>query len=143
MEKFKKYSILAVMILITLPDVIWGLYNLIIAGIIYFAGTLLEDEKTKLYGFNIAISVDQFFAAKAFGQDPDVTISMALGYAKKREKEGTAEVDKVWLFFANLVNLMFFFQKDHVVEAIEDDEDMKDTVVKVHDSLNPVKIRES
>jgi len=141
MEKFKKYSIIFVMILISIPDILWAIYNLIIAGIIYAVGYVIDDSCVKLYGKNIAIAVDQFFAAKAFGQDPDVTISMALGVAKKKQKMGTAEVDKVWLFFASIVNCMFWFQKDHVVEAIESDEEMNDTVVKVYDSVQPEKIQ--
>ena len=141
MQKIKKYLILTFMILITIPDIIWGIYNLIIAGLIYCTGLLFQDRAVKLYGFNVAISVDQFFATKAFGQDPDITISMALGYAKKRMSEGTATVDPVWLFFAKLVNCMFWFQKDHVVEAIEHDEKMGDTVVKVHNSIQPTKIK--
>ena len=128
------------MIILTIPDVLWAVFNLALAVMLYLLGKILSDRKLKQYGFNIAISVDQFFATKALGQDPDITISMALGYAKKRMSLGTAKVDRVWLLFASVVNTMFWFQSDHVVEAIEDDEQMGDGVWTLHDSIEPIEI---
>jgi len=140
MRKVRKYVVILLMIILTIPDLLWAIFNLALAAMLYLLGKLISDKKLKQYGFNIAISVDQFFATKALGQDPDITISMALGYAKKRMNQGTAKVDRVWLWFAAVVNTMFWFQSDHVVEAIEDDEEMNDGVWTLHDSKPPQKL---
>jgi len=134
---FRKYLILVGMIIISLPDILWGLYNLLLGGLFFFIGKKQRDSKLMQYGKNIAISVDQFFAAKSFGQSPDITISDALGVAKKKEAEGTAKVDKVWLLFASFVNKLFWFQKDHVIESREHDENNEDSVLAFHESHEP------
>ena len=141
MKRIKKYLILFLMIMLTLPDVVWAAYNLVLGGCIYFIGYASQDKALKQYGFNVAISVDQFFATKAFGQDPDVTISDFLGRLKDRHEKGTARVGGGWLFFGYVVDLMFWFQPDHVTEAIEHDEKMGDSVVKFHESIHEEKIK--
>lgn len=42
-NKLKKYTIFSLMILISLPDVVWGLYNLILGGTIFGIGKILKD----------------------------------------------------------------------------------------------------
>lgn len=66
-------------------------------------------SKFKKYVLNVLIAVDQFANALA-GGDPDETISSRLG---KHHKNSV---------FGKFVNLLFFWQKNHIAESIEADE---------------------
>jgi hypothetical protein len=65
------------------------------------------------YLFNLLIAVDQFFNA-LLGGNPDETISSRVG--KKVTTSPFAFVVGGW------INSIFFWQKDHVKESIEHDE---------------------
>ena len=126
--------ILAVTTIITFPEfVLWGIPNAIFGTVLRLVGTKFNMPKTAQYGHNILISVSQFIATKWLGQDPDTTISMLLGITRKLHEKGKVKVDMFWLYFAKFVNLLFFFEKDHVCEAIERDECSKDAVLSIHD----------
>ena len=126
------------MFFLFIPDLIWCIFNLIQAALAYVLGWVMEQSgikegrAIKMYGKNIAISIDQFAAVKAMGQDSDVTISMALGVAKVKHEMGTCEVSKFWLRFASFVNFLFGFQDDHVKESIEIEETAKNTVIHLY-----------
>ena len=136
--KTKRILIFTVMFILFIPDIIWCLFNLIQAGIAYFLGYVLEKsgiecgKAIKMYGLNIAISIDQFAAVKAMGQDSDVTISMALGVAKMKHELGLCRVSRFWLCFGAFVNILFGFQEDHVKESIEIEETAQNTVIHLY-----------
>lgn len=71
------------------------------------------------YIINILISIDQFVNT-IFGGDPDETISSRTGKAVVSGKGYIAEV---------LNKFLNFFEKDHSVKSIEEDEG-KDAVIK-------------
>ena len=141
LKRIKKILIVLFIITISIPDIPFIIYNVLLGGLIYFVGWMKGDPVVMQYGKNIAVGSDQFSAAKHFGLSTDVTISHGLGVAKKKYAEGTATVDRMWLFFAKFVNCLFWFQKDHSVESIEEDEDMSDGVFKFHHSIEPTKIK--
>ena len=109
-----------------LPNALYG-------AAVRVVGKYLGMPKVQKYGHNIMISVSQFGATKGFGQDPDTSISMFLGIAKKLHMEGKAKVDKIWLVFSDFVDVLFFFEKDHTKLAIEKDESSKDAIISIHD----------
>ncbi len=144
-----KFFVFSAMFIISIPDIIWGLPNVLLGAMFHYLGKLMEylgsgnmHKQVSQYGKNIAIGVDQFFNAKALGGDPDGTISGNLGRAKKRHSEGTAVVSDGWLMFAAFINFLFSSQKDHVEESIEWEEDLKDSVMKVHVSKEPESLGE-
>lgn len=127
------------MFLFSLIDIGWALFNLFQAGALYLLGSLFEiwrlkelGRLTKLYGRNIALSVDQFMATKAMGQDPDVSISMALGVAKIKHENGSARVNGFWILFGRFVNWLFCFEPDHITNAIEKEETSQATVIHLY-----------
>lgn len=65
------------------------------------------------YLLNIAISIDQLGNALSFGS-PDETISSRFGRRFPNS------------LFAKFINILFFWQNDHVREAIEYDEGKED-----------------
>lgn len=67
----------------------------------------------KNYIYNIFIALDQLVNALALG-DPDETISSRVG---RRWPNSRA---------ARIINAVFFWQKNHVIEAIESDEGNND-----------------
>lgn len=136
----RRYLILALMIILTLPDLVWALYNLVLGGFIYVLGILIGDKALKKYGFNLAFGVDQFICGKAFGQDMDIAISDFLGRLKDRHEKGTAKVGAGWLWFAKVVDTMFFFDPDHTKNSIEQDENNEDSVIKFHNTIEPQRI---
>jgi hypothetical protein len=60
---------------------------------------------------NILISIDQFINTICLG-DPDETLSSRVGKAR----------DKNEVFWARVINKIFFWQKNHCKESIEPDE---------------------
>lgn len=133
----KRFFIFLAMTLFSLVDLPWAIYNVLVGGLIYLIGSLCRMPKLAMYGRNIALSVDQFLSAKHLGQDPDVTISMALGVAKYKHENGIAKVAIGWRYYYNFVNLLFSFQNDHVVEAIEVEESAKGTVIHLYTDVDP------
>lgn len=129
----RRFLVFTAMFLFSLPDLIWAVYNLLWALVFYLIGHFAKLPKLKLYGYNLAVSVDQFYAVKAMGQGPDITISMALGVAKYKHEEGIAEVALFWIYFAKFVNFLFAWQRDHVFEAIEKEESDEYTVIHLYD----------
>jgi len=128
----KRLFVFLAMFLFSVPDLIWAVYNLLVGLVLFLIGKVTGLKKLKLYGLNIAISVDQFFSVKMMGQGPDITISMALGVAKYKHEEGIADVALFWVAFAKFVNFLFFIQKDHVFESIETEESDAHTVIHLY-----------
>jgi len=137
MKKLKRFLVFFAMFLLTLIDVPWAVFNVVKGGIIFGIGKALKMPKLATYGRNIALSVDQFLSAKFMGQDPDVTISMALGVAKYKHEEGIAKVALYWRFFYNFVNMLFSWQIDHVKESIEKEEKALGTVIHLYTDVDP------
>lgn len=69
-------------------------------------------RKVGKWTLNVLIGVDQVVNAVICG-DPDETISSRAGKLRK---------NKVWSFPAKVINTLFFWQKNHSMEAIEEDE---------------------
>lgn len=67
----------------------------------------------KKYIINNLIAIDQLVNTICLG-DPDETISSRLGKARHNSK--------VALFFARIVDALFFWQKNHTKSSIEVDE---------------------
>lgn len=128
----KRILVFVAMAVVSTPDIIWGLANLVFAGLLYLFGMIVGSKPLKLYGRNIALSVDQFLATKAMGQDPDVSISMALGVAKEKHLKKTARVSSFWLIFGRFVDWLFTFDPDHIRASIEREEKAKDTVITLY-----------
>jgi len=126
------------MFLFSAIDFAWAFLNLFKAGALYAMGILFQiwgfktfGKGLQLYGRNIGLSVDQFLATKAMGQDPDVSISMALGVAKLKKAQG-AKVNPYWIWLGRLVDFLFAFDPDHITNAIEKEETSKATVVHLY-----------
>lgn len=146
----KRFLAFITMFILFIPDIPWCLLNLVQGAVFWIAGTVMQlmgfkpfGKKVALYGRNIALSIDQFAGTKGMGQDPDVSISMALGVAKELFLKGLAKVHKFWLLFADFVNFLFGFQEDHVVEAIEREEKAAHTVIHLYTDKKPEEERKA
>lgn len=121
------------MFLLSIPDlVLWVIPNLVLGLTLFLVGMIARMPLLKRYGYNIMFAVDQFIGTKAMGQDPDVTISMALGVALQKHESKKGKVALFWIYFAKFVNFLFAVQVNHVEEAIEKEESAKYTVFHLY-----------
>lgn len=91
----------------------WALFGIALSKI----GLVIGNENFFLYGRRIALSADQMANTFAAGFQ-DETLSSRLGRAKI-----SGRPTPFAQFLIALVNGIFFWEKDHVVEAIEEDKD--------------------
>ena len=134
----KRFFIFIGMFICFLPDFPWCLKLVVEGGVFYIVGSIMEicglkksGASVKLYGRNIALSIDQFVGTKAMGQDSDVSISMALGVAKLKKTMGFS-VSWFWIWFGEFVDWLFWFDPDHIKGAIEKEELAEGTVIKLY-----------
>lgn len=83
---------------------------------IFFCAKIFKNPEVNIYTYKQIVSTDQTINALLAG-DEDETISGRVG----------RRIPNSW--FAKLLNKIYFWQKNHVVEAVEPDEG-KDDLIK-------------
>lgn len=91
----------------------WALFGLLLHSI----GRLFKNKELETYGIRVALGADQMGNGFAAGF-PDETISSRVGRAI-----ATGRPKAVARFLKVAINGIFFWEENHVIDAIEHDEE--------------------